>query len=140
MARSIEQEVNELKIFDNISNSSLVVYYRNPTTQERAAYANESVQRKRNKIVTRIPEARLKFGGLILEGFREGDFTRKAGGKTVPMASDPQSPHYDPDWKKRLLEGASDIVMLLAGHVFDVSAETEDPDEKLDDGEDAEKN
>lgn len=137
MPRSIDNEINELKICDNISNSTLVLYYRQPTTQERAAYANESVQRKRNKIVTRIAETRLKYGAMILEGFREGDFTRKRDGRTVPMSSDPQSPQYVPDWKDQVVAGAGDIVMLLAAHVFDAPAETEEPDI---DGEDAEKN
>lgn len=139
MPRSTEQETNELKIFDNISNSSIVLYYRNPTTQERSGYANESVTRKRNKVVTRIPETRLKYGGMILEGFRDGDFTRKKDGRTVPMASDPASPNYDPDWKTQIMTGASDIVMLLAAQVFDISAEAEEPDTPLD-GDDAEKN
>jgi len=115
-----------------------------PTTAEMTGYANESIQRKRNKVVFQQPAARLKYGARILTGFREGDFERKQDGVYRPMASDPQSEHYAPDWKEYLVEHAADLVMLLAGHVFDVSAGIEQPENEEEPdqapGEDVEKN
>jgi hypothetical protein len=128
MARCFDDEINELTLYDNISNSNIVMYYRDPTTEERTAYANESVQRKRNKIVMRVPETRIKFGALIMTGFREGDIIVKEAGQKIAISSDPGSPNYRSDWKDRWKLKAADLLMLLAAHVFDVSAETEDPE------------
>lgn len=139
MPRLLGLAVNELKIHDNISNSDLVLYYRNPTTAERQRYANEAVQRKRNKIVTNIPEARLKWGQQILTGFREGDFMRMSGGKPAAMSSDQASPAYYDKWREELEAHAADLLMLLAAHVFDSSAEAEEPEEDLP-GDDADPN
>ena len=126
MARSLSDDINELKIFDNISGSSIVMYYRDPTTEERTAYANASVRRKRNKIITKVPETRIEYAEKIMTGFREGDFTIKKDGQPQPISSEPSSPNYYPEWKNLLRKKASDLLMLLAGHVFDGSAETED--------------
>lgn len=141
MARSFSDEINELRLFDNISNSTLVLYYRDPTTEERTAYANESVQRKRNKIITKVPETRIKFGSMIMTGFRDGDFTIKKNGHESPMSSDASSPNYCADWKPWFNKKAADLLMLLAAHVFDASAETEaDEFDATGDEDDAEKN
>ena len=142
MPRKTGEEINELRLYDNISNSTIVLYYRTPTTKERTGYANEAIQRKRNRVVFRQAEARLKYGARILVGFRTGDFMKKVGDKWVPYASDEGSEHYDSSWKARLNEGAADLIELLAAHVFDVPAELEDV-EDLDTPEiteDAEKN
>ena len=122
MARSFADEVNELKINDNLSNSTIILYYRDPTTEERVGYANESVVRKRNMVVTRITETRLKYGGLILTGFREGDFVTKKDGQIIPMSANPNSPNFCPDWKDQVTRKASDLLMLLGAQVFDASA------------------
>lgn len=126
MPRRLSDEINELKVQDNISDSTLVLYYRTPTTQERVGYTNESIQRKRNKIVYRQGEARLKYGGLILTGIGEGDFERKEGDGFVPISSDSSSKHYYKDWKEHIKKYASDLIDLLAIHVFDMAAELED--------------
>lgn len=141
MPRRTGTEHNELKIHDNISNSDIILYYRDPDTAERSGYQNESLQRRRSRIVFRTAEARLKYGAKILTGFRSGDFERKIDGRWVPMASDPQSEHYFEDWKAHLVKHAGDLIMLLAAHVFDAPAEVEEPDDADDiPGEDAEKN
>ena len=141
MPRIMDDGLNTLKIWDNISNMELEVYYRRPTTEERAAFSNESIRRTRNKLLFRTAQARQKFGLKILAGIREGDFIIKKGGKDVPIASDPKSPHHDPEWKDLMMKYASDIVELLAAHVFEASAEIMNEEE---DGgsttEDAEKN
>jgi len=136
-------QVNELRLFDNISQSEIVLYYRMPTTTELTGYANESIQRRRGKIVFQQPQARLKYGARILTGFRAGDFERKQGGAYVPMASDPQSEHYAADWKEHLVKYAPDLIMVLAAHVFDAPAEIGEngtDGESAPGGEDAEKN
>ena len=141
MARIMDDSLNTLKMWDNISNSELEVQYRSPTTEERTAFSNESIQRKRNKLLFRTAQTRQKFGLKILAGIREGDFIVKKGGKDMPLASDPKSPNYDENWKEIMMKHASDIIELLAGHVFENPAETLDDEE---DGgsttEDAEKN
>lgn len=129
MARVLGTTRNSVTLSDNISNSEIVLYYRNPTTAERNGYANMAMQRKRNKIKFNQAVARLKYGLVILLGFREGDFVRSEGGKEVPFSSDKASPHYLPGWKEELEKGAADLVMLLAAHVFDVSAEIQDNDD-----------
>ncbi|WP_157468230.1 hypothetical protein [Desulfatibacillum aliphaticivorans] len=139
MARVFSDEPNKLTLQDNVSNSKIVLFYRNPTTAERAAYQNETVRRKGKKVEVRISQARLKYGEKILVGFRDGDFAREENGKAVPMASYPSSPNYVEDWKDQVMKNAADLVMLLAGHVFDSSAEVEEDDEP-EIGEDAEKN
>lgn len=142
MARVLGTTRNSLTLFDNISNSEIILYYRNPTTAERNGYANMAMQRKRNKIKFNQAKARLTYGLAILLGFREGDFVRSEGGREVTFSSDKESPHYKPDWKEELEKGAADLVMLLAAHVFDVSAEIQDEEEEEypDDEEDADPN
>lgn len=135
MARNTSvSERNELTIHDNMSDSDIVLYYRTPTTKERQAYANLSVQRKGRKIKINTAEARLKHGLRILTGFREGDFVRSEGGKEIPYSWDKGSPNYLPTWKEEIERGAADLVMLLAAHVFDGSAEINMDDD--DDGAD----
>ncbi|MCK9254088.1 MAG: hypothetical protein M0P55_15165 [Clostridiales bacterium] len=138
MARNITARgCNELKIHDNISSSAIVLYHRTPTTQERQAYSNMSVQRKGRKIKFNTAAARLKFGLKILTGFREGDFVRIVDGKQVPFSADPTSSNYLKTWKEEVEAGAADLVMLLAAHVFDGSAEIdEEQDDAADDGPD----
>ncbi|MDY7034561.1 MAG: hypothetical protein SV375_00135 [Thermodesulfobacteriota bacterium] len=133
MARELSEELNELKVQDNISNSSIVLYYRTPTTEENIQYTNESIVRRRNKITSRLGEARQKFGLKILEGFRAGDFTKKIDGRSVPLASDPKSNEYDPEWKILIAKHAPDIIEILAIHAFENAAETADVEEDVDD-------
>jgi len=133
MARNISTSgINELKIHDNISDSDILLYYRAPTTAERNGYHNMAIQRKGRKIRFRQPEARLHYGLKILSGFREGDFVRDVNGRPEPFSSDSGSPAYLPSWKDEIEKGAADLVMLLAAHVFDSSAEIDEPEEDED--------
>ena len=133
MARRLSDEINELRIEDNISGSTIVLYYRMPTTQESIGYTNELTQRKRNKLVMRFGETRQKYGALILKGFRDGDFERMEGGKYVPMAADPKSENYFPEWKEHVMQHASDIIEALAIHVFESSVEMSSDAEAMED-------
>jgi hypothetical protein len=140
MARVFGEPENELRLFDNISGSSIALRYRNPTTRERADYEGACIRRVRNKIEYTRAEARVKYGAIILTGFREGDFERVADGKRVPLSSDPKSPRYCQDWKEQVVANAADLVMALAAHVFDAPVQ-EDAEAGDADGEgDAEKN
>ena len=112
MPRRIGDEVNELRMHDNISNSTIVLYYRMPTPEETVAYTNEITQRKRNRLVSRLGETRQKYGATILEGFRRGDFERKQSKEWLPFDSDPDSPHYAPDWKELVKVNAPDGPIL----------------------------
>lgn len=124
MARRLcEDELNSLKMYDHLSGSDIVIFYRMPTTEERSGYTNESILRQRNKIVNRYGETRQKYGYKILEGVREGDFEIKKDGKWVPISSDPNSEYFIPDWKKHIRKNAPDILEALAARVFDVSVE-----------------
>jgi hypothetical protein len=123
MPRRLTNEINELRIRDNISGSEIVLYYRMPTTAERAAYANESFRRKGNRIEARMVETRQKHGKLILAGVREGDFEVKLGDRYQSIASDPSSENYAADWKELVAAHAGDLLELLAAHAFDGSAQ-----------------
>lgn len=137
MPRILESsQRNELRLIDNRSNSDIVLYYRDPTTAEMAAYTNESLRRRRNKLELRQTEARLKFGAKVLTGFRPGDFCKRVAGKVVPVASDAQHPDFDPKWKELVEQHAADLLILLASHVFEAPAEVaeaEDPDADAED-------
>lgn len=130
MARRLGEELNEMKLQDNLSGSEIVLYYRMPETEERVAYSSESLQRKGRKIIQKTVETRLKYGARILAGFRTGDFEKKKDGKWLPLASDPESEHYDPDWKVYLQKHAADVIELLALRVFDAPVQTLPGDEE----------
>lgn len=138
---------NELVIQDNISGTTIVLKHRLPTTKERTGYANNSFQRSRNKVKSRVNETRLNYGLKILTGFRDGDFEIERDGKWVPIASESQSPNYVEDWKLQVKQYGADLVEVLAARVFEAPAEIldEDPEEDEDepeelDPEDAEGN
>lgn len=135
MARNISGTTNnELRLRDNMSGSEIVLYYRTPTTGERNGYQNMAIQRRRNKVVMNQANARLEYGLKILTGFRSGDFVRNVGGKAVGFSSNPAADDYLPSWKDELKQGADDLIMLLAAHVFDGSAEIDMPEDDDDGG------
>lgn len=113
------KEKTKTVIISTPSGEEVGLYYREPTTQEMHAYQNESVQRRRNKVIFRHSEAAYKFGNLILVGIRDGDFGAPNGtGDEVPIASDPASPHYREDWRDLLDKHAGFIIIALGQHVF----------------------
>jgi hypothetical protein len=120
--------MNSVEFYDNLSASRIQLFYRTPTTSERGKYSNESVQRIRNKTVFRLVETRQKFGMAILTGFRDGDFEIEKEGQPVPIASEPNSENYYPDWREVIEKHASDLVQMLAAHVFESPAEVMDGD------------
>lgn len=131
MPRNLGDELNELKITDNLSGGDIVLYYRTPTSEEQIAYTNQLVQRIRNKVVNRTGETRMKYGAKILEGFRDGDFIAPVNGQSVPISSKEGYPNYYPGWKELVTKKAPDLIEVLAMRVFEASAQVQDdePDE-----------
>ena len=128
MPRIIGSEKNELIINDALSGDQLGLYYRMPTTKERQGYLDAAVKRVKNKVTLHHAEARMKYGMSILVGIREGDFMRMKEGKAVPMSSDPLSPDFYEGWKQEMEDGCGDLIMALAGVVFDGGADVAQPD------------
>ncbi len=142
MARRLGAD-NVLIIQDNISDSEIHLNYRMPGTKEIVSYRNGATKRVRNALVNRMGENRLEHGQKILTGFREGDFEKQVKEKWVPLASDPKSKNYDPEWKNIVSEQAADLIETLAVHVFDASSQVLAPVEDeadADEGQDIEKN
>lgn len=121
--RILLEEKNELRLIDKLSGTVLVVFYRMPTTQERLAYENGSFLRKGGKVVNKVGPTRRKFGLLIITGIGEDCFGKVIDGKAVPISSDPESEHYDKDWKASMEASASDVLEIMAARVFEASLE-----------------
>lgn len=134
MPRALNDKPCEVTFFDRISGSKLTLYFDLPTTENRMEYANSMVTRVGNKIKNNTIEVRQKWGSKILRGFKDGDFEK---GKDMPVSSDPQSPHYDPEWKALVQKYASDVIAMLAMHVFEspLSSAAPDEDEEMEEGE-----
>lgn len=124
MPRDLKQtDRNEMKIDDAISGCDLVLYYRQPTTQERIDFQRASFSRKGKKIINRRSEAQVEYGAVILTGIREGDFTAGTdeNGKAVFISSDVTSTAYREDWKELVSATAGDLLMLLGLQIFEGS-------------------
>jgi len=124
MPRLLSDKPCEVTFQDRLSNSKIVVYYRQPTEEERLKYSNSLVKRIRNKIESNVGQARVKAGADIILGFADGAFETDKG----PLSSDPKSQHYDPDWKKFVRQYAPDVLAMLAIHVFESSLVLDQPD------------
>jgi hypothetical protein len=74
-------------------------------------------------------EARLKYAGKILLGFKDGSFSTDKG----PLSCDPASPNYDAAWKTFIHKYAQDVLIMLAIHVFEASVITSEPDDAEED-------
>ena len=124
--RIFSDQPNILKLHDNISDSSIHLYYRTPTVKEVAGYTNGMTKRVRNRIVNCTGECRQKHGKAILEGFRDGDFGMLKNGEPVMISSNPDSKGYDPEWKNLFCKYAADLVERLAIHAFEQTADTDE--------------
>ncbi len=133
--RVVSSKPNTLRLMDNISGTTIELYYRTPTAAEQAGYTNGMTKRVRNRIVNCTGECRQKHGKDILEGWRDGDFGEEIGGKAVAVSSNPGSQGYRPDWKEWFAKHNADLVERLAIHAFEASTDLDDG-EDLDDGKD----
>jgi len=132
--RVASKKPSTLRLHDNISDSSLELYYRIPTAKEQAKYTNGMTKRKRNKIINCTGENRQINGRAILEGFRDGDFGEEVNEKVVTISSIPGSPGYRDDWKEWFCTHNADLVERLAIHAFEASIDDDDG-EDLPDGD-----
>lgn len=93
------------------------LYYRIPTTSELQKYKSSVIKIKDGKVKYQLDDVKVKmaFGALVCNGIREGDFGRRG----VPISSDPESKHYDAQWKQILRNKFPQLVVTLASMVFD---------------------
>ena len=111
MPRDLKKADNNKATFmDGVSQSEISLYYRTPTNAERIAFKAATIGQKKNKIIDHSTEAQLSYGARILTGIQDGDFL--FDGK--PISSNEDSPDYNPDWKKLVLETAGDLIQSLA--------------------------
>lgn len=137
MPRVISKKPNTLRLHDNLSDSTLELYYRTPTAKEQAGYTNGMTKRQRNKVVNCTGENRQKYGKDILTGFRDGDFViEKDDGSLAQVSSNPGSDGYREDWKKWFCKHNADLVEVLAVNVFERPADTDEGEELPDTTED----
>lgn len=127
--RIASNEPNVLKLHDNLSGTTLELYFRTPTAKEQAAYTNGMTKRIRNKVVNCTGEMRQKYGKEILEGWREGDFGEKKNGQVTEVSSVPGSPGYREDWKDWFQLHNADLVERLSIHAFENTSETNDDED-----------
>lgn len=124
MPRILNDQPCILTLNDRISGSKITLHYELPTSEERIEYSNSLVTRNGSQIEYNHSETRAKYGLKILRGFNDGDFAKAVD---KPISSRPDSPDYDPDWKKYVSQYGSDIVEMLAIHVFELSVVNEPP-------------
>lgn len=115
MARDLtKSDKNTVRIFDGLSDSEIVLFYRTPTSEDLFGYQTNIVRREGKKFRPR-PETRLKYALRIITGIREGDFTIE--GK--PLSSEEGNGSYREDWKELLGEFAPDILDVFARRIFE---------------------
>jgi hypothetical protein len=120
MPRKIGENLrNDLKIWDPVSDSAIVLYYRIPTTEERIQYEHDSIEFVKGNVERNITKSRQKWGPEILIGIKEGNLLKKKDEQWVSFSSDPSSPQYDLEWKSLIQKYASDLIEVLAAHVFE---------------------
>ena len=117
MPRELSNELCTLELEDIISNSKITFAYNLPVTAMRIQYANEQIVSTANGIQNKTFETRLKFGLLILAGFKDGDFTVNK----KPISSNQASPLYNAAWKEIAALFAGDLISALALIVFEGS-------------------
>lgn len=118
MARRLSNDPCRVTFADKISGGTITFPYRMPATEERAGYENElwTKDEKTGEVKDCVRATRRKYGLKILTGITEGDFEDAAGN---PISSDPASEHYREDWADQVKEFASDLLELLAIHVYE---------------------
>lgn len=143
MARRESSKKNLLLLQDNLSDSTLGLYYRTPTTKERQAYINKRSIRQGKKYIDNSAANRVEFGKRILTGLREGDFERSVGeDQYQPISTVSGHKDYYEDWPNWMEENCSDVLTMLAIRVFEMSVTPGSAvdDDDLEDEDDLEKN
>jgi len=113
--RDLNAKRNVLIVKDSASGDEHELYYRTPTNAEVTSYMASHIRRSGKKLIQTIYESRLKFGVLILEGFKKGTF----GVDGCAFSSDPEDEDFRSDWKGLMAQNAGDIVSTVAVHAFE---------------------
>lgn len=115
MPRVLSEKPCELKIRDAISGGVITLFYTRPDHARRMKFFVSLYTRVGEKIIVNSAEY-LAAGTDILTGIADGDFLLEDG---TPLSSDPNSKHYNPDWKKHITEMAPDLVAELGRYIFE---------------------
>jgi|GEM_PF-3622064 hypothetical protein len=92
------------------------LYYRTPTTDEMVGFQAEGLVRKGKKIVNRMVAARVKYGALVLIGFKPGTI----GFDGEAISSDPKDKKtFRKDWKELLVKAAPQMVGAVGQLAFE---------------------
>ncbi|MFA6290231.1 MAG: hypothetical protein WC637_00540 [Victivallales bacterium] len=129
MPRILSNEPCKVTFQDNIAGGNITLEYTLPSAEDRIKYSNSMISRKGRKVEAVYGETRMKYGEKILSGIKDGDFLKNDGTK---LSSNPESPAYNADWKKMIVDFAPDVIAMLAMHVFENAltineTELEDP-------------
>lgn len=114
MPRKLGEERHKMAIQDPVSGSTITLYFRQPTSEERVAYQLSVFHLDGGERRLRLSETRFRFGLEILEGFAPGDFIIQENGEAQSL-----DPDRHPDWKERLARHAPDLVAYLGQQVFE---------------------
>jgi hypothetical protein len=113
--RDLTAKTNVIEVKDAVAGVVHELYYRTPTTSERAKFRAQLFERLGNKIINRTLPTQEKFGALILEGFKPGTFA--VDGKAI--SSDATDPNYYEEWKKLIVKAAPELLVIVARVAFD---------------------
>ena len=108
-----------LLLEDIASNTSILLSYRLPTTDERVQYSAGLWKKIGNEVTSCHAEVRAKFGLQILTGIRDGDFGTVHDSEVVPLSGNPGSEHYDQNWKDIISLQAEDVLIMLGKFAFE---------------------
>jgi len=113
--RDLNAKRNILTIRDSATGDEHEMYYRTPTNAEVVAYMSAQIKRSGSQLIQTVYETRLKFGALIIEGFKKGTF----GIDGKAFSSDKGDVDFREDWKELLTKSAGDVVSTVAVQAFE---------------------
>lgn len=105
---------NSIAIFDKLSGTGIVLFYRTPSTKERVKYKSEMVMALNSRNFERMYEIQIEWAKKLLTGFSSTSF----GYDGKPISSDPSNENYDANWLKMLEESSSDLLMDFSESVM----------------------
>ncbi len=113
--RDLTAEKNIIEVYDGISGDVHELYFRPPSTDERAKYLIACVERSGSRVLSRRQDALVSFGAAILTGFKKGTFC--IDGKV--FSSDPLDGEYREDWRELLVTHSGEICAEIGYQVFE---------------------
>lgn len=107
--------VNEIKIFDKMSQSEITFYYRKPKSSEYIQYQSSIIHNIVNKKnVEDAQKIQIEWVLKFLIGFKKGSFV--INGKEI--ASDKSDPDYYEEWKELLKEEEAPLLLTIAKEII----------------------